>query len=81
MLKTVFLMLCSGSNYPSLSWLDFQTFLTNLGIVGVPGFQSSDADRVYIAAKVPIKELQGSGLPEAFMSRHEFLEALVRVAD
>lgn len=53
----------------------------SLGIVGVPGFQSADADRVYIAAKVPIKELIGQGLPEAFMSRHEFLEALVRVAD
>jgi hypothetical protein len=74
-------MLCSQSNYPSLSWLDFQNFLMGLGIVGVPGFQSSDADRVFIAAKVPIKELMGVGLPESFMSRHEFLEALVRVAD
>ena len=49
--------------------------------MGVPGFASSDADRVFIAAKVQIKELIGRGLPESFMARHEFLEALVRLAD
>lgn len=79
-IKTVFLMLCSGSNYPSLSWLDFQTFLNNLGVVGVPGFQSSDADRVFIACKVPVKALRGMGMPETFMARHEFLDSIVRVA-
>ena len=81
LISTVFLMICSQSQYPSLSWLDFQSFLNSLNIIGVPGFQSADADRVYIAAKVPIKELRDTDLPEAFMSRHEFLEALVRVAD
>jgi hypothetical protein len=38
MIKTLFITLCAQSNFPALSWLDFQNFLEKLEIVGVQGF-------------------------------------------
>lgn len=34
LLKDLFIVLTSTSNYPTLTWLDFQSFISQLNIVG-----------------------------------------------
>ena len=78
-LKTVFIIRSSASNYPSLRWLSYAPFISELDIID-QHFEMGAIDRIFIAVtKNMEKDLIGI-LPEKDMSRFQFYEALVRIA-
>mmetsp|Transcript_38450 Transcript_38450/g.36803 ORF Transcript_38450/g.36803 Transcript_38450/m.36803 type:complete len:190 (-) Transcript_38450:301-870(-) len=77
-LKTLFIILSSNSNYPMMTWIDFSTFIFNFKIVDNKNLSIATIDRIFIATKV-----SAEGYPdpsERDMFRYEFYESLVRIA-
>ena len=67
-LKTLFILWSSTSNYPSLRWLNYATFIQKLDILD-QHFEMGAVDRIFIAVtKNMDKDLIGI-MPEKDMSR------------
>jgi len=72
-LKHMFAGLQSSDNYPYIGWTEFRQFCGHVGILDRT-IEATDIDLQFVATK-------GSAKPDHGLSRHEFLEALTRVAN
>lgn len=77
LLKTIFAVTASKSNYPTITWIDFVNFTTQYNIPE-KYINQSTLDRIFIATKVQMNDIPD--LPERDMTRFEFYESLVRMA-
>ena len=77
-LKTMYIILISNSNFPSITWNDFTTFVNNWKLID-ENLQLSTVDRLFIATKSgDSSDLKD--FPERDLSRFEFYEIIVRMA-
>lgn len=77
LLKTIFAVIASKSNYPTITWIDFVSFTTQYKIPE-KYINQATLDRIFIATKVQLNNIPD--LPERDMTRFEFYESLVRMA-
>ena len=77
-LKTMYITLISTSNYPSITWNDFTSFVNNWKLID-ENLQLSTVDRLFIATKSGISS-DLKDFPERDLARFEFYEIVVRMA-
>lgn len=77
-LKTMYIILISGSNFPAITWNDFTTFVNSCKLID-ENLALSTVDRLFIATKSGgTQDLKD--YPERDLSRLEFYEIIVRMA-
>lgn len=83
-LKDLFIIRTASSNFPAIRWLNYQTLVSEWDIYS-DDFPKDQVDRIYLAVTKNIdKKLIGMGpghFPEKDMSRFQFYESLVRIAN
>jgi hypothetical protein len=79
-IKEIFITLAVKSSYPSISLLDFSSFIASLGFLSDPSstLTLQHLDRLFIAANYEVEEQDEN--PDRSLNRFEFIEVLVRVA-
>ena len=77
-LKTMYIILISNSNFPSITWNDFTTFVNNWKLID-ENLQLSTVDRLFIATKSG-NSTDLKDFPERDLARFEFYEIIVRMA-
>ena len=77
-IKTLYITLISNSNYPSVTWNDFTSFVNNWKLLD-ENLNLTTVDRLFIATKSGgTQDLKD--FPERDLSRLEFYEVIVRMA-
>ena len=80
-IKKVFTSFIAQSSFPNVSWIDFGNFCEKCKIIDGKGVTLATVDRAFIAANVAADGLKLSDdNPTNALSRFEFLEILVRLA-
>jgi hypothetical protein len=80
-LKKIFTSFIAQSSFPNISWIDFGNFCERCRIIDGKGVTLATVDRAFIAANVAVDGMKLSEEnPTNALSRFEFLEILVRLA-
>ena len=77
-IKELFISESGYSNYPNISWNDFTAFWNTCQLVD-KNLGLSTLDRIFIATNVSMHEYSANA--ERDLSRYEFMEILVRIAN
>jgi len=81
-IKRIFTSFISQSSFPNISWIDFGNFCEKCKIIDGKGVTLATVDRAFIAANVPADGVKiADENPSNALSRFEFLEILVRLAN
>lgn len=75
-LKSIYVNLMAGDNYPHIGLLDFSSFCRDVGILD-GSIPTHTVDRMFLATKAGAPSV-GAGNA---LFRHEFLEILIRIAN
>ncbi len=80
-IKKIFTSFIAQSYFPNISWIDFGNFCEKCKIIDGKGVTLATVDRSFIAANVAVEgQKLSEDNPTNALSRFEFLEILVRLA-